>query len=179
MLTAANAVLVVIDVQEKLARTIYEREKLIDNLQRLIKGAQVFEVPIIVTEQYPQGLGVTVPEIAPLLAGNSPLAKVHFSCCDDAKFPADLQALGRRQVLIAGIESHICVYQTATDLLKAGYEVYVVTDTVSSRTSENRQIGLNLMERAGAVMTSTETVLFEVLKVAKGDKFKAVSQIVK
>ncbi len=179
MLAVDNTVLVVIDIQEKLVRVMYQREQLVDNLQKLIRGMQVLEVPVIATEQYPQGLGPTIPEIAQLLAGIQPFPKVSFSGCGEEQFVGRLEALGRKQVLISGIESHVCVYQTVGDLINSGYGVHVVTDTVSSRTSQNREIGFNLMNRVGAVLTSTEAVLFELLKIAKGEKFKAISQIIK
>ena len=179
MLSVDNSVLLVIDVQEKLFRAIHQKEQLLDNLQRLIKGIKVLEIPILLTEQYPQGLGTTIPEIAQLLPDSKPLPKVNFSCCGDAAFLQAFKKLNRKQVLIAGIESHVCVYQTAADLLTAGHEVYVVRDGVSSRTEQNIDIGLKMMAQLGAKITSTETALFELLKVAKGDKFKAISKIVK
>ena len=140
MLEVDSTVLLVIDVQEKLFRVIYQKEKLVDNLQRLIKGIQVLEVPVLVTEQYPRGLGPTIQEIAPLLADIQPLPKTSFSCCGDKAFLQELKTLGRKQVLISGIESHVCVYQTAADLICSGYEVYAVSDVISSRTEENREI---------------------------------------
>jgi nicotinamidase-related amidase len=179
MLTISDSVLLVIDVQEKLFHVMYQQEQLADNLQRLIKGIQVLEVPVLVTEQYPQGLGSTIPEIAQLLTAVKPYPKVNFSCCGDEAFLQAFKRLGRKQVLIAGIESHICVYQTAADLIAAGYEVYVVSDAVSARTEQNKDTGIKMMLQSGAKLTSTEAALFELLKVAKGDKFKAISQIVK
>ena len=179
MLAAESTTLVVIDVQEKLMRVMHQREKLVDNLQRLIRGIQVLDVPIIMTEQYPQGLGTTIPEITELLSNIQPLPKLSFSCQGDENFAKKFEALGRRQVLISGIESHVCVYQTVSDMINLGYEVHVVTDTVSSRTLENREIGLAMMKRVGAVLTSTEAALFELLKIAKGERFKKISQIVR
>ena len=179
MLTIADSVLLVIDVQEKLFRVMYQKELLADNLQKLIKGIHVLEVPVLVTEQYPQGLGPTIPEISKLLPDSRPMAKVSFSCCGDDNFLREFKKLNRKQVLISGIESHVCVYQTAADLIAAGYEVYVVSDAVSSRTELNRDIGIKMMMQLGAKLTSTEAALFELLKVAKGDKFKAISQIVR
>ena len=179
MLAADNSVLLIIDVQEKLFRTIHQKEQLTDNLQRLIKGIKVLEIPVLVTEQYPQGLGSTIPEIAQLLPDCRPLPKVCFSCCGDVAFLQAFKKLNRKQVLIAGIESHVCVYQTAADLIAAGYEIYAVSDAISSRTGQNRDVGLKMMTQLGAKITSTEAALFELLKVAKGDKFKAISEIVK
>jgi nicotinamidase-related amidase len=179
MLKTDNAILLVIDVQEKLFRAIYQKEQLLDNFQRLIKGIKVLEVPIMVTEQYPQGLGATIPEMAQLMPDIKPLPKVCFSCCADEAILHELKKLNRNQILIAGIESHICVYQTAADLIAAGFEVYVVSDVISSRTGQNRNVGIKMMTQLGAKLTSTEAALFELLKVAKGDKFKAISQIVR
>jgi nicotinamidase-related amidase len=179
MLTVTDSVLLVIDVQEKLFRVMFQKEQLADNLQRLIKGIQVLEVPVLVTEQYPQGLGPTILEIAGLLTAVKPYPKVNFSCCGDEAFLQAFRRLGRKQVLITGIESHICVYQTAADLIAAGYEVYVVGDAVSARTEQNKDTGIRMMLQSGAKLTGTEAALFELLKVAKGEKFKAISQIVR
>jgi nicotinamidase-related amidase len=179
MLEAANTVLIVIDVQEKLTRVMHERDAMVSNLQKLVKGIQVLEVPIIVTEQYPQGLGVTVPELASLLTGVSPIPKMAFSCLGDDKFLSQFKALDRKQVLVSGIESHVCVYQTVCDLVAVGCEAYVITDAVSSRTPENKQTSIEMMKQVGARLTTTEAVLFELLKAAGGDKFKKINQIVK
>jgi len=179
MLSVDNSVLLIIDVQEKLERVIHQREELVDNLTKLVKGIQILEVPIIVTEQYPKGLGATIPEITQLIPDIEPLPKLNFNCYDDENFVEKLEYTGRTQVIISGIESHICVYQTTRELIDRKYEVYVVTDTVSSRTPENRETGLNMMKQMGAILTSTEAVLFELLRIASGDKFKAISQIVK
>jgi nicotinamidase-related amidase len=136
MLTLDNTVLVVIDVQDKLARVMYEKEVLFENLQKLVKGVQVLGIPIILTEQNPKGLGPTIPEVAHLLSGIQPIPKLSFSCCGDERFLRELEILNRKQVLIAGIEAHVCVYQTVMALLSLGYEVQVVADSVSSRTAE-------------------------------------------
>lgn len=180
MLTLNNTALVVIDVQGKLAQLMAQKEILFENLQKLIKGVQVLELPIIWNEQLPEKLGPTTPEIAHLLAQTTqPIAKSSFSCCGNPPFMGALKATGRKQVLLAGIESHVCVYQTCRDLLDLGYEVQVVADAVSSRAPENRQIGLERMKEAGATVTSTEMALFELLRVAEGPKFKEITRIVK
>ncbi len=180
MLNLSNTALVVIDVQGKLAQLMYQKETLFDNLQKIIKGAQVLELPIIWNEQLPEKLGPTTPEIAELLAhATRPIAKASFSCCGNPPFMDALKAIQRKQVLVTGIESHVCVYQTCLDLLNLGYEVQVVADAVSSRTAENRQIGLERMKEAGATLTSAEMALFELLRVAEGPKFKEITKIVK
>jgi nicotinamidase-related amidase len=146
----------------------------------MIKGAKVLELPILVTEQVPEKLGPTRPEIAELLAGVAePIRKVSFSCCGNGPFMEQFKSLDRRQVLLTGIETHICVYQTAVDLLGFGYEVQVVVDAVSSRAAENRQVGIRRMKSAGAILTSTEMALFELLRLAEGPQFKEITKIVK
>jgi nicotinamidase-related amidase len=179
MLTTENTVLVVVDVQEKLARAMCQKERFMDTLQKLIRGINILGIPIIFTEQYPKGLGPTLPEIASVTPDFKAIPKIRFSCAGDKQFLQELQKLNRKQVLLAGIESHVCVYQTAADLLELGYEVQVVTDAISSRTIENINIGLEKMRSMGASMTSTETALFELLKIAEGEKFKEIQKIIK
>ena len=180
MLNVDNTVLVVIDVQGKLAEIMYEKEPLFANLERIIKGVQVLNIPIIWTEQVPEKLGPTLPQFSELLVNSSdPISKATFSCCGVSPFTDALKSLGRQQILITGIETHVCVYQTTLDLLAAGYKVQVVTDAVSSRTPENRHIGLTQMKDAGAALTSTEMALFELLRVAEGAEFKQIAKIVK
>jgi len=179
MLEAGKCALIIIDIQEKLTQLMYRKESLLENAQKLIKGIQVLEIPIIVTEQYPKGLGPTIPEIAALFPDFKPLPKVAFSCCGDEGFQRELLAVDRRQILICGIETHVCVYQTTVDLLASGYEVEVVADVVSSRIDENREIALQRMRDEGAGITSVEMALFELMRVAEGPKFKEVSRIVK
>ena len=174
-----DAVLVIVDVQGKLAQVMHERDVLLGNLQKIIRGAQALGVPIVWAEQNPEGLGPTVPEVADLLTDVQPISKLSFSCCREDRFRQALGATGRKQVLVAGIEAHVCVYQTAADLVGVGYHVEVVADAVSSRTQANKQIGLDKAREAGAYVTSTETVLFELLGEAKGDAFKQILKIVK
>jgi nicotinamidase-related amidase len=179
MLQSDSTVLVVIDVQDKLFRVMPDREALADNLGKLIRGTQVLGVPLIVTEQNPKGLGPTIAELASLMPAVSPIPKLSFSCCGEGRFLLELKALKRRQVLLAGIELHVCVYQTALDLLALGYEVQVVADGVASRRAQDREIGLARLRDSGVNLTTTEMALFELLKVAEGDVFKEISRIVK
>ncbi len=179
MLDEKNAVLIVIDIQGNLARTAADQELLFDSTRKLIQGATVFGLPVIVTEQIPEKLGTTIPEVAEFLEGINRIPKETFSCCANATFMEVFRKTGRSQVLLCGIESHICVYQTAMDLLSHGFEVHVVADAVSSRTARNREIGLSKMISAGAYLTSTETVLFELLKTADSANFKEIFRIVK
>ncbi len=178
MLELENTTLVLIDLQVNLLRAIQGREELVSNARKLVQGSGALEVPVIFTEQYPDGLGATDPTVAELLSGD-PITKLSFSCCAEPKFMDALNETGRKQVLLAGIESHVCVYQTAVDLIAAGFDVQVVADVVASRTPMNRQIGLNRMAEAGASLTSIEMVLFELLGIAKGEKFKKILKIVK
>jgi nicotinamidase-related amidase len=179
MLEVADTILVIIDVQEKLFRVMHDKESLLSNLQKLIQGMQVLEVPVITTEQYPQGLGPTHPDIVSLIPKFKAISKVCFSCWQNDEFKNNIKKLNRKQILLSGIEGHICVYQTACDLIKNGYHVQVVTDAISSRSMVNRQLSFDMMQQAGARLTGIETVLFELLKVAQGDIFKKISQIVK
>lgn len=178
-LSVENTVLLLIDFQERLFPVMHEKEKLLNNVVKLVKGALVLEIPMILTEQYPKGLGLTIPEIKSLIPDIKPVGKVCFSCSDEPAFNEALGAFKRKQVLIAGIEAHICVYQTAAALARAGYQVEVVSDCVSSRDPENKIAALSKMGMMGISPTTTEMALFELLKVAKGEKFKQISAIVK
>ncbi len=171
--------LVVVDVQDKLAAVMHERERLFDGLQRLARGARALDLPVLWLEQNPQRLGATVAPVAAALEGLAPIAKMCFSCCDSGEFMARLEASGRRQVLLAGIEAHICVYQTAMDLSARGYEVHVVSDAVSSRTAENRDLALARIRDLGIAVTGVEMALYELVRVAEGERFKAILRIVK
>ena len=179
MLKKEDAVLVVVDVQGKLATLMYEKEDFFSNVIRMIKGAKVLNVPIIWNEQLPDKLGKTIPEIAKHLEGKQPLVKKSFSCCGNVDFVQTLASYNRKQVLLVGMETHICVYQTARDLLDSGYEVYVVTDAVASRKWENKQVGLSMMKDMGAKYTSVEMALFDMFETTEGDQFREIVQIVK
>ena len=179
MLNIDDSVLVVIDVQEKLFRVMNDKEMLVKNLQKLVNGVQILEVPIIMTEQNPDGLGPTIAEVAELTPEVSRIAKFSFSCCGEERFLQELQAMNRKQAIIAGIETHVCVYQTAVDLLDLDYSVQVVADCVTSRSSFNNNIGLERLRAEGVVITSTEMVLFELLKTARNPKLKEIQAIIK
>jgi nicotinamidase-related amidase len=179
MLSRTNAVLIIIDIQGNLAQAMYDKENLFANNVKLIQGFKAFNLPIIFTEQIPQKLGKTLPVISQELDGIEPIAKETFSCWDDRNFIKQLKGLSRRHIVLAGIECHVCVYQTALDLISNGYNVHLVTDAVSSRTPENRQVGIDAIKSAGAHLTSTEMVLFELLRTAADPKFKDIFKIVK
>jgi len=179
MLSRTNAVLIIIDIQGNLAQAMYDKEHLFANNVKLIQGFKAFNLPILFTEQIPQKLGKTLPVISQELDGIEPIAKEAFSCWDDRNFTKQLKALSRKHIVLAGIECHVCVYQTALDLISTGYNVHLVTDAVSSRTPENRQVGIDAIKSAGAHLTSTEMVLFELLRTAADPKFKDIFKIVK
>lgn len=179
MLEIETTVLTLVDIQGKLAMLMHDKERFFKNAAKLIKGARALEMPIIWNEQLPEKLGPTIPEIKELLEGLYPLVKNSFSCCGNPDFMEKLKSIGRRQVLLAGMETHVCVYQTALDLLAEGYEVHLAADAVSSRTLENKLIGIHAIKDLGAKLTSVEMALFELLKVAEGDRFKKIAKIVK
>jgi len=179
MLATDNTALIIIDVQEKLFRAMLHKEVLAENLQKIIKGAQVLDIPLLVTEQNPNALGPTIPELKDLLPHVQPISKLSFSCCGEQKFLNKLSAQNCKHILLAGIEAHICVYQTALELIDKGYEVQVLADCVSSRTEENKRLGLEKIKEAGGSVTSVEIALFELLRVAEGGTFKEISKIVK
>ena len=170
-----RAALVVIDVQEAFRKAVPSSDDVARGAAALIRGAEAVDVPIVVTEQYPKGLGHTVPEVADRLPeGIEPIEKVCFSAREAEGF--DLG--GRGQALVCGIEAHVCVNQTVLDLLEGGTEVQVAEDAVGSRTEENKRVGLHKMERAGATLTSVETALFELLGQAGTDEFKQVQKLI-
>jgi nicotinamidase-related amidase len=174
-LDARRAALVVIDVQEAFRKAVPGFEGVARAAGTLVRGAEAVDVPVLVTEQYPKGLGRTVPEVAEHLpAGLEPIEKVVFSAPEAEGF--DLA--GRDQALVCGIETHVCVNQTTLDLLDRGVEVHVARDAVGARFAENNEIGLEKVERAGAVITSVETALFELVGRAGTDQFKEIQRLV-
>ena len=179
MLKKSDTALFVIDVQGKLARIMHQADEYVANLKKLIRGAQVLGIPIIWTEQLPEKLGQTIPEIADLFTAEKPLIKKDFSCWRDSGIRTALKETGSTQFLLAGIETHVCVYQTAADLLAEDYEVQVVADAVSSRTLFNRDMGLDKIILAGGSQTSVETALFELQETAEGDALREIINIVK
>jgi nicotinamidase-related amidase len=178
-LTRAKAGLVVVDVQERLLPAIFERQRVVQNTIRLIQGAGILQVPIFATEQYRKGLGPTVPEVAAAIPGFAPMEKLAFSACGATGFTAALKEREVSEAILCGIEAHVCVSQTCLDLLEKGFRVFVTEDAVSSRTSANYRSGLDRMRAAGAVIVSTEMVLFELLERAGTDEFKQILNLVK
>ncbi len=174
-----NAIGVVIDIQEKLLPHMYEKDKVERNTNILIQGLKQLGVPIIVTEQYKKGLGETVESIAKQVKEFPHLEKISFSCCDNPKFTENLETSTKRAVIIAGIESHVCVLQTAIDLKERGFHAIVVADCISSRTKANKELALIRMQQEGVLITSYESLLFELARKAGTEEFKAISRLVK
>ena len=171
--------MVVVDVQGKLARLMHEREALFKNIRILIEGAKILGIPIVSCRQAPDALGPTIPEVAELLGGIEPIDKVSFSCCAEGGFNEALAAAGRKQVLLCGIEAHVCIWQTAMGLLESGFDVHVAADAVSSRSGENKQVALNRMAAGGAEIVCTEMALFELLRTAEHPNFRQIAKLVK
>ncbi len=178
MLKRENAALVFIDVQGRLAELVDSPDLLFKNLRRLLEGMKALDIPVIVTEQIPEKLGPTRDEFKSFIT-EPPIAKSAFSCCGEPAFFQCLEKTSRRHIILCGIETHVCVYQTAINLLESGYEVQVVTDAVSSRDPANKTLALRRMESEGVKLTGTEMVLFELLGDAKDPAFKSILQIVK
>ncbi len=180
-LDAADSVLLVIDVQERLCKAMDEQVlgHLTGNTGILLEAAAELELPVLVTEQYVKGLGETVPELKQKMEAAPRLEKMSFSCCGCNDFIEQLRATGRRQIVVTGMETHVCVLQTVIELLDAGYVVHLVQDAVMSRSEQNRLAALSMMQQAGAVISCTESVLFQWLKVAGTDSFKKLSKLVK
>jgi len=174
-----KTILVVIDFQERIFPAIHENEKLTRNVPLLIEGMKALGVPVIVTEQYVKGLGPTIQAIAEKIGGIDRIEKSSFSCCDEAKFMMELASSGRDQVIVTGIESHVCVLQTAIDLQHAGYHTTVVEDCTSSRKPNDKLIALERMKREGINLTTYEAILFELLRYSGGETFKIISKLVK
>ena len=178
-LTRSQSGLVVVDIQERLLPAIFKKEQLIQTTVRLIKGAAILGIPIFATEQYRKGLGPTAPEIAAAITGFSPLEKVTFSACGAEGFSEALKSREVTNVILCGIEAHVCVLQTCLDLLDHGLGVFVVADAISARNPENSRLALQRMHDAGAVIASTEMLLFELLGRARTEEFKQVQALVK
>lgn len=174
-----EAVLVIIDIQERLAAVMGMREQVVRNTTHLIELAKMLKIPIIATEQYPKGLGRTLPELQTVLPEYTPVEKTAFNCCGEPSFIMEIKKYRKKKAIITGMETHICVLQTCVGLIKEGFVPHIVGDAVCSRTKQNWKAGLRFMRDSGAVVTGTETVLFQLLGVAGTDEFKAVSRMIK
>jgi len=176
-MSRTDTALLVIDVQEKLAPHVRDSVRMIWNIRRLIDAAELLGMPRLVTEQYPKGLGGTIPDLAAILP--KPSEKVTFSCGSCGTDFSDLQEQGIHKVLVTGIEAHVCVQQTVFDLMAGGFQPYIAVDAVSSRFSRDEEVALRRMESGGATITTTESALFEWCETAAADEFKAISKLVR
>ena len=179
MLTAENALVVVIDIQDRMMPSIHAHEELEKRTASLIKGCRILDVPVLVTQQYTKGLGETTLALKEALGEFDPIEKITFSCCGAPEFTDKLKTSERKNIIITGVECHICVQLTVLDLLADGYNVYVVADCVGSRREFDYKYAIKRMRQAGAVFTKMESVLFEFLVRADHPKRKEISNIVK
>jgi isochorismate hydrolase len=175
----ARAALLVVDIQERLLQAIFENRRVVENSHRFIQAAAILSRPILATEQYRKGLGPTLQALANAIPNFKPLEKVAFSACGAEGCLAQLKAAGISDVILCGIETHVCICQTCLDLLEKGFRVFVAADAVSSRTQENHFLGLERMRDAGAIIGSTEMLIFELLERAATDEFKKLLPLVK
>ena len=180
MLDAEKAVLVVIDVQERLVSAMPEDVylRLRNTVAMLVEVAGLLGIPVVTTEQYPKGIGHTVPELA-AACNETIIEKVSFGCCGEATFLEALKNTGRTQVLITGMEAHVCVYQTVLGLLEDGYYVHLIRDAICSRNKTDYLAGVDNAGQAGAVVTTAETIMFQMLQESTHEQFRAVSRLVK
>ena len=174
-----HCALLVIDVQEKLFPLICNRAEVEKNAALLLRAADLLSVPVLITEQYVKGLGPTIDSLLSVTSRRPEVDKVSFSCCGDESFLTRLRSLDRRQIVICGIETHVCVLQTALDLTALGYQCHVAADATGSRSPDNRAVALDRLRHEGAVVTCTESVLFEWMRVSGTDEFRAVSKLLR
>ena len=170
---------VIIDVQEKLFPLIHEHELLAKNMSILIRGLKVLGVPMLVTQQYTKGLGTTIKQISDTIGDYFHIEKMAFSCCGDEGFMSEFKKLNKKNLILAGIEAHVCVLQTTLDLLEAGYQPVVIEDCVSSRFPVNKQVAIKRMRQAGAIISTYESILFELTEISGTDLFKNIVKLVK
>lgn len=180
MISQEDTVLVVIDLQEKLAMAMKEEvlEGTLKNIVKLISLSKIFSIPIILTEQYPKGLGSTLKEIRDLV-DSEPIEKIHFSCVQEKQFIQKINQNMRRRIILTGMETHVCVLQTALDLLARGFYVFVPKDAVCSRKKEDWNTGLQIIQGAGGLISCTETIIFQILKKAGTSEFKKMLEFLK
>jgi nicotinamidase-related amidase len=171
--------LLIIDVQERFAKHIDGFAEMLRNIVALVKAANILHLPIIVSEQVPDKLGPTIKEITAELVGPKIFAKSSFSCCQEESFVKHLQDFNRKQILVVGIESHVCVSQTVHDLLLLGYQVHIAADAISSRELSNKKVGIKKMVSSGAILSSTELAVLELLETSQNPEFKQIQGLIK
>jgi nicotinamidase-related amidase len=179
MLNVLEAVLVMVDFQGRLAQIVDRSGLVVPNMLRMVKGCQALEVPLLATVQVPEKLGPIAAELEELLTGVEIIPKAHFSALREPDFMLALEKTKRRQIILAGIEAHVCVLQTGLDLLDSGFQVHVLSDGVFSRTAENHQLALKRLHDNGATLSSVEIALFEMIRTSKHPAFRTISKLVK
>ena len=178
-ITKENSAGLIIDIQEKLFPVMWEKEKLLKNCQVLIQGLNELTIPLVVTQQYSKGLGETINEISNAIPDFSFIEKKSFSCCDEPSVFEKLQTISVRNIIVCGIEAHVCVLQTAIDLKEAGFNPVVVVDCISSRSNLNLEIAKERFRFENILMTSAESILFELTRTSGAPEFRAISKLVK
>lgn len=177
---AEDTMALVIDFQEKLMPVMYKNEELLHNTELLIKGLKTLNIPMVVTQQYTKGLGMTVPEITKIFGDDFTYEdKVAFSCMDDETISNKIKEIGKKNIIICGIEAHICVLQTVIDLIEKGFNAILVEDCIGSRKPNDKKIGVRRATMEGAIITTYEALLFELTRIAKGEVFKTISKLIK
>jgi len=179
LLNADSTGVVLIDVQEKLMPVMGRQEKVTENILRLLHLSNLYNLPLVLTEQYPKWLGSTLPELKEVLTFYDPIEKLHFNCCDVDTFNTRLESEDLKNIILMGVETHICIFMTCISLLEKGYKIHVPQDAVDSRTDENWRVGLELMREAGALITSTETIIYQILNKAGTKEFKEMLKRIK
>lgn len=179
LLSREESLLLVVDLQEKLFPSIAQKEEILKNTRLLLEGARILSVPVLVSEQYPKGLGPTLDELQDLIPRSMGPGKLTFSCAREPTYQSAVLESGRKQIVLCGIETHVCVLQTALDLAEQGFQCHVVADAVGSRSSKNRETALARMRREGIIITCAESVLFEWMKASGTEEFRHVSKLLK
>ncbi|MEM2961021.1 MAG: hydrolase [Candidatus Bathyarchaeia archaeon] len=179
LISKDNLVLVVIDVQEKLFPLIFDRERILENIKKIVQFARIIKIPIILTEQYPRGLGGTIPELRGLIPGVLPIEKVEFSCFSSENFRERLREINAKTLILVGIETHICIMQTSIEGISDGYRICVVSDATSSRNIEDKNVAVERMRQSGVTVTSTEMLIYELLRKAGTQEFREALKLVK
>lgn len=179
MFSQNNSLLLIVDLQQRLLPKILDSTNVLNNTIILAECCKILNLPILITEQYPEGIGPTTPELTAAVGRCAPITKRTFSCCREERFMKALDATGRKQIVMAGIEAHVCVFQTAADLIQRGFQVQVIADATGSRSAFNREIGLERIKAVGARISSVESVVFELLETSLGEQFKEILRRIK
>ncbi|MEI7473722.1 MAG: hydrolase [bacterium] len=180
ILNSENTMLLIIDIQEKLLPAQFNKEAVLKNALALAETCKILDIPMLVSEQYPRGLGGTVSELKKTLPDNTIyFEKVNFGCCNEEGFSELIKSFNKKQIIVCGMESHVCVHQTVYDLIQHGYEVHLIQDAISSRKEYEYKVGIERMKSYGAITSCSEMAIFELLQCAKNPNFKQVQALIK